>query len=191
MSETGRRVAAWIEASGDNRDLPYMIIDKGAARVFVFDKTHGARGDAAALLGFAVGDHSTPGVGDRELSDIAPEERTTPAGRFIADFGPAPGGKSVLWIDYETAISLHPVIDTNKRERRPRRLSSATIEDNRITFGCVNVTQRFYDRVVRAAFRRTHGVVYVTPETLDVAQAFPAYRVIEPPSEPALRIAAP
>ena len=37
ISEAATRVANWIAYSGDNGSLPYMIIDKNAATVFLFD----------------------------------------------------------------------------------------------------------------------------------------------------------
>jgi len=74
--------------SGDNRGLPFVIIDKVAAEVFVFGADGQLKGLAPALLGLARGDRSAPFVGDRELSRIRPQERTTPAGRFDAGFGP-------------------------------------------------------------------------------------------------------
>ena len=111
--ETVAQVTDWIAASRDNGTLPFVIIDKVAAEVFVFGADGQFKGAAPALLGSARGDRSWPGVGDRELSNIPPNQRTTPAGRFIAAFGPAAGGKNVLWVDYKTAISLHAVIVAN------------------------------------------------------------------------------
>ena len=106
---------------------------------------------------------SSPGVGDRELSDIKPEDRTTPAGRFVAKFGTASGNRKVLWVDYATAISLHPVVTRNKKERRLQRLKSPSPEDNRITYGCINVPAEFYAKVVRRLFKDATGVVYILP----------------------------
>lgn len=174
-SESVAQVADWIAASGDNRGLPYAIVDKVEALVFVYGADGELKGAAPALIGSALGDHSTPGVGDRELSDMAPEERTTPAGRFMAAFGPAPGGKRVLWVDYSTAISLHPVINTVRKEQRPKRLASATPEDNRITFGCINVSAAFHQNVVRPAFKAKGGVFYILPEIQSLQAAFPAF----------------
>lgn len=168
-------MADWISASGDNRGLPYAIVDKAAARVFVYDAEGELKGSSPALLGSAIGDHSTPGVGDRELSDIAPDERTTPAGRFVVGYGPATGGKTVLWVDYKTAISLHPVINTNKKERRPQRLASEAVDDNRITFGCINVPATFYRKVVRPMFRKGNGVFYVLPDVVPLQTALPGF----------------
>jgi hypothetical protein len=168
-------VADWVIASSDNRGLPFAVVDKVAAEVFVFDAEGLLKGAAPALVGSAIGDDSTPGVGDRELSDIAPEERTTPAGRFMAAYGPSAEGKDVLWVDYATAISMHEVINSNRAERRPQRLASSTPDDNRITFGCINVPIPFYRKVVRPAFEPGGGVVYVLPEAKSLSEVLPAF----------------
>ena len=174
-SEMLTEVADWVIASGDNRGRPFAIVDKVAAEVFVFGADGQLKGAAPVLVGSAVGDDSYPGVGDRELSDIAPEERTTPAGRFMAAYGPSAEGHDVLWVDYATAISMHEVINSNRREQRPKRLASTTPDDNRITFGCINVPIPFYRKVVRPAFKGAGGVVYVLPETKSLAEALPAF----------------
>ena len=122
------------------------------------------RGAAPVLLGIAKGDDSVPGIGDRELSDMPPEVRTTPAGRFVASLGRNASGKDVLWVDYDAAISMHRVINTNPKERRPYRLATPTPLDNRISYGCINVPIKFFDDVVQPAFEGTNGIVYILPE---------------------------
>ena len=163
-SDVVLRVTNSVISSHDNGALPFMIIDKVGAEVFVFDADGQFKGKTPALLGSAKGDQSVPGVGDRELSQIKPDERTTPAGRFVARFGPAAGGKRVLWVDYATAVSMHPVITANKKEHRVERLKSPTPDDNRITYGCINVDPGFYKDVVRPLFTDAGGVVYILPE---------------------------
>ena len=150
-----------------------MIIDKVGATVFLFDSGGELVGAAPALLGVTPGDESAPGVGDRELSDIPVEDRTTPAGRFIAKFGVGSGRRKVLWVDYSTAISLHPVVTANKKERRVQRLKSPSAEDNRITFGCINVPPEFYTKLVQPTFKTSSGVVYIIPEMKPLAAVFP------------------
>jgi len=167
----------WVIASGDNHGLPFVIIDKVEAEVSVFAADGQLRGAAPALLGLARGDDSVPGIGDRKLSSISPEERTTPAGRFIAGF--RPDGK-ILWVDYETAISMHPVPVANAKEQRLRRLQTPTPKDNRITYGCINVSAAFYEDVVRPTFTGTSGVVYILPETRLLDEVFLAFRTQEP-----------
>jgi hypothetical protein len=170
------RVTNWVVSTHDNGELPFMVIDKVGAEVFLFDAGGQFIGKTPALLGSTAGDDSSPGVGDRELSEISPEERTTPAGRFVAKFGWARGHERVLWVDYHTAISLHPVVTGNKKEQRLKRLKSATAEDNRITYGCINVPKAFYASVVRPLFKDTAGVVYILPETKPLNEAFLAFR---------------
>ncbi len=79
-----RLVVDWVVDSGDNSKLPFVIVDKAGAKAFVFRADGQLRGAAPVLLGLAVGDDSVPGIGERKLSSILPEERTTPAGRFVA-----------------------------------------------------------------------------------------------------------
>jgi hypothetical protein len=168
------RVAQWVLASGDNQGLPFAIVDKAAASVAVYGQDGDLKGAAAVLLGEAMGDDSVPGIGDKPLAAILPEERTTPAGRFLASYGPAARGRTVLWVDFGSAISMHAVITSNPKEHRLERLNSPAIDDNRITYGCINVPAAFYKDVVRQTFTGTQGVVYVLPEVRTLAEVFPA-----------------
>ena len=175
-SESTARFTNWVVTSRDNGELPFMVVDKVAAQVFVFDPAGQLLGATPALLGITPGDDSTPGVGDRELSEISPEDRTTPAGRFVASVGFASGNRKVLWVDYSTSISLHPVVTTRKKERRLQRLKSPSAEDNRITYGCINVPTAFYATVVRPLFEGSTGVVYILPEIKPLSEVFLAFR---------------
>ena len=178
-SPDARHVANWVVDSGDNGRMPFVIIDKRQAKVFVFNADGRLRGAAPALLGLAQGDDSIPGIGERKLSSILPEERTTPAGRFVAALGRNLHKGEILWIDYKAAISLHPVITTNLKERRAQRLATPTPLDNRISYGCINVPAKFFKRVVSPAFKRTNGIVYVLPETRSPEKEFASYDVDE------------
>jgi hypothetical protein len=178
-SQEARDVAEWIVDSGNNGSLPFAIVDKTDAKVFVFDARGRLSGAAPALLGLARGDDAVPGIGNRPLSSIRPEDRTTPAGRFVASLSRNIHGNEILWVDYETAISMHPVINTKPAERRPQRLATATPLDNRISFGCINVPAKFFENVVRPAFTGTNGIVYVLPETRPARAVFSSYDVRE------------
>jgi hypothetical protein len=172
------RVASWIGASRDNGSLPYIIIDKQTAELFLFDARGRARGTAPVLIGVAVGDEATAGVGAKTLAQIGPAERTTPAGRFVARYGVAVGKQRVLWVDYGTSVALHPLVKGTKQERRRERLLSPTSDDNRITFGCINVPPAFYSRSVQPLFRKKGGVVYILPDTKPLDDVFPRLRLL-------------
>ena len=179
-SAEGLQVANWVIASRDNGGRPFIIIDKVAAEVLIFD-THGLLlGMTPALLGIAHGDDATPGIGDKELSEIGPAEKTTPAGRFMARIGPAKGNQQVLWVDFNTSVALHPVITTNPKERRVARLQSETPSDNRITFGCINVPREFFEELVQPLFNEGGGMVYILPEKKFLIEVFPAFWLFAP-----------
>lgn len=177
-SESAARMIAWVAASHDNGALPYAVVDKQAAVLFLFDAKGTAVGQVPVLIGVGVGDDSTPGVGAKDLADIGPAERTTPAGRFIAKFGRAFGRQRVLWVDYANSVALHAVITTHKAEQRVERLLSPTPDDNRITFGCINVGTRFYTGKITPLFQRRGGVVYVLPDTRPLDDVFPRVRLL-------------
>jgi hypothetical protein len=172
VSQNVRNIANWIVGSDDNRSLPFVIIDKTDAKVFVFNPDGQLRGAAPALLGLARGDEAVSGIGEQKLSNIPPNERTTPAGRFVASLDRNLHNEEILWVDYATGISLHQVHTTNLKEQRGQRLSTLTPLDNRISFGCINVPVEFYKKVVSPAFTGTNGIVYVLPEIRSLREVF-------------------
>jgi hypothetical protein len=177
------RLVAAVLASGDNGGLGFIIIDKRQARVFAFDRAGGRRGTAPALLGAARGDINPPGIGDRPLSAIGPQDRITAAGRYVAQLGNDLGKADILWVDYAAGLSLHRVIAGRPADQRLRRLLSPAIDDNRISYGCINVPAAFFDKVVTPLFRAVTGIVYVLPEDKPIEAVFPITRA-GPPEAP-------
>lgn len=171
-SDDVMRLARWTLASGDHQRLPFAVVDKKGARVYLFDPSGKLRGAAPALLGSARGDHTVPGVGSKPIADVLPEERTTPAGRFVARMGVNTLGEDVVWVDYEAAVSMHRVRATVAKERRLQRLASATPDDNRVSWGCINLPPAFYENVLSAAVKATGAIIYVLPETRPVGEVF-------------------
>ena len=169
-------VQRWIVDSSDNRGTPYLIIDKANAKVFAFDARGSFLGAQPVLLGIGRGDSTVAGTGSLKLSAIRPQDRTTPAGRFVASLDHDLQGKQILLIDYEAAIALHPVVTSNPAEKRMQRLESATSSDNRISSGCINVEAEFFRKVVSSTFTTT-GVVYILPETGKASDMFGSYDV--------------
>ncbi|NUZ04152.1 L,D-transpeptidase [Schlegelella sp. ID0723] len=177
LSDDARAIASWVVDAADNRGLPFAIVDKVNARVAVFNPDGRIAASTPALLGLARGDDSVPGIGERKISDIKPHERTTPAGRFVAEIGVNANGEDILWVDYDAAVSMHRVRNGNKAERRLQRLATATVADNRISYGCINLPVAFYEQYIKRLFEARGGIVYVLPETRPVLAQFGAYRV--------------
>lgn len=157
-------LAAWASASVDTGGRPFVIVDKPAARVFAFSGSGRLLGEAPALLGLARGDETPPGIGAMGLADITPNLRITPAGRYEAQLGLNLAGHQVLWVDYAAALSLHAVVTGKVTDHRLERLATASILDNRISYGCINVPAIFFRDVVEPLFSRSGGIVYILPE---------------------------
>lgn len=171
-----RLMANWIANSGDHAAMPFVLIDKRAARLYVFDAQARLLDHTAVLLGSAQGDDSVPGIGDKPIADVLPEERTTPAGRFAGQRGLNIDGEDVVWVDYNAAVSMHRVRAHNPRERRLQRLATETADDNRISYGCINIPAPFFDVHIAPTFAAQRATVYVLPEqkTLQTVFGVPA-----------------
>lgn len=173
-SANAQRLVRWATDTADYQNMPFAVIDKPAARIHVFSAQGHWLGSAPVLLGAALGDRSAPDIGTRPLSQIRPDERTTPAGRFVTEPGRNLRGDDIVWIDYDSAVSLHRVRSVSAAERRLQRLASPGARDKRISYGCVNAPEAFYNQFIAPVLGKGPGVVYVLPDTEPFASVFVA-----------------
>ena len=175
-----RRMAHWVADSRDNGTRSFVIIDKREARVYLFDRNARLQAAVPALLGSARGDDTFPGVGDKPIAEVRDEEKTTPAGRFIAEVGESSSrGEDVVWVDYDAAVSMHRII---QKPERLQAMATPTPEDNRMSFGCVNLPVDFYEQALRPAVDRDGVVIYVLPETRPLEQTFASFYDVRVPT---------
>ena len=174
MSGTVIELAGWVIAAKDSHGYPFAVMDKATAQILVFGSDGRLRGAAPGLFGSAIGDHTVPGIAGVALSEIPGRDRTTPAGRFVGGFGPSIDAGRVLWVDYDSAVSIHPTATGVPAEKRAERLASPSPDDNRVTHGCINVSPEFYERVIRPTFERG-GVFYILPDAAPMAETFPEF----------------
>ena len=174
VSDTVIELAGWVVASGDSQGYPFAIMDKDAAQILVFGGDGRLRGAAPGLFGSAAGDHTAPGIAGLALREIPGRDRTTPAGRFVGGYGPSIDAGRVLWVDYDSAVSIHPTATGVPDEKRAERLASASPDDNRVTHGCINVEPGFYEMVISSTFEGG-GVFYILPDTKSLAETFPEF----------------
>jgi hypothetical protein len=174
VSDDVRYAVEYILQRRDHQGLPFAIVDKRDAKLYLFDPRGRLVAASPALLGLARGDHSVPGVGDLPPARIPVSDRTTPAGRFVTEPGRNLEGEHVVWMDYDAGLAIHRVRPGLAQQARLQRLASGEPEAQRVSAGCVVVPVAFYEEHVQRHFGRGAGVVYVLPETRSVEEMFAA-----------------
>lgn len=180
-STDARRLANWIAVSHDNGPRAFAILDKRQAKVFLFGPDARLRAATPALLGSAHGDDTVPGIGDKLLKDVKDDEKTTPAGRFVAEVGESSSrGEDVVWVDYDAAVSMHRII---KVPARLKAMATPDVADNRMSFGCINLPDAFYEGKLRPAIDHHGLVVYILPETRSIERTFASFYDVDSPTK--------
>ena len=164
----------WIRTEGDNHDRPFAIVDKKAARIYVFGPQGQLVGASSTILGLARGDVPVPGAGQKDPAKLLPFERKTPAGRFASQPGKNLNGEDIVWVDYETGIAIHRVRPGRSQPTRLHSLASEATDDKRLSAGCVVVPVEFFTSVVQPTLGHARGTVYVLPEDTPVEAMFRA-----------------
>jgi len=172
VSDDARYAAQQVVVTDDHRHRPFAIVDKRDARLYVFDADGRLGGASAVLLGLTPGDTAITDIAKRRPASLAPNERSTPAGRFESQPGHNDKGEAIVWVDYAASLAIHRLRPSPASEHRAERMASATPDDNRISLGCIVVPVAFYEAVVEPVLGRQRGVVYVLPETRPVEAMF-------------------
>ena len=169
LSADAQALLDWLARSGNHGGLPLAVVDKRAAKLWVFNGQLQPLGATPVLLGSASGDDAVPGIGTKPLAEVSAAEKTTPAGRFLIEPGRNVHGEDILWVDYDNAVSMHRLRLVSPAERRAQRMASPVAADHRITFGCINVPPDFYNRLLQPTLGGEHdALVYVLPEAMPV-----------------------
>jgi hypothetical protein len=164
--------AASVMRHADAGGRAFGIVDKQAATLWVFDSGGQLVASTPVLVGLARGDVAPADIGLRPLSKVRANEKITAAGRYPTEPGRNQNGEDIVWLDYDSAMSMHRARNV-AGEARAQRLLSPSVADNRITYGCINVPAGFYNRYVDQMFSRSTGIVYVLPESTPLASVFP------------------
>jgi hypothetical protein len=170
-SEDARYVAGRVVDGADNGGMPFVVVDKKDARLYVFEPDGHLIGASPVLLGLAPGDFPVIDPA-HQPGHYTPAERTTPSGRFVSEPGRNDKGEDIVWFDYAAALAIHRLRPAPPREQRVSRMESPSAGDHRISEGCIVVPVAFYDSVLRPTLGSHRGVVYVLPEASPVQALF-------------------
>lgn len=170
-------IATEIVATNDNQARPFIIADKAGGTVTVFSANGVKQAQAPALFGKIEGDALKPGM--------------TPSGKYSLKNAKDTTGKTVkvLYKDGQPVnngpgvVSMHRVLTTNPAQARPDRLASPTPADNRVSLGCINVSDKFYNNHLEGT-KVTY--VYIAPDTQ--AGKTGVFSNVETPNEAAERV---
>ncbi|MDP9126121.1 MAG: hypothetical protein M3N82_16265 [Pseudomonadota bacterium] len=171
-STDARYVEHWIHEKRDDHGRPFVIVDKKAARIYVFGAGGTLVGMSSTILGQSRGDIPVPGAGQKNPVDLLPDERKTPAGRFESQPGSNLHGEPVVWVDYDTGIAIHRVRPGVSQMQRTASLATEDPNNKRLSLGCVVVPEQFFLSVVLPTLGHVHGTVYVLPEDGPVQAMF-------------------
>ena len=167
-----RHMADWVVARHDNGRMPFLVLDKRDARLYVFKPSGELIDQTPVLLGAAHGDDTYPGIGDVPIDKVKPYQRTTAAGRFVTRPGLDADHTDVVWLDYDAALAMHRVINKVKSERRLQRIASPNPKVRRISWGCINIPIAFFDTYISPVYGKRSGVTYVIPERKTFEEVF-------------------
>ena len=173
-SDDARYVERCIHEKGDDHGRPFVIVDKKAARIYVFGAGGTLVGMSSTILGQSRGDVPVPGAGQKNPASLLPYERKTPAGRFESQPGRNLHGEPVVWVDYDTGIAIHRVRPGISQMTRNASLATEDPNNKRLSLGCVVVPEEFFWSVVLPTLGHVHGTVYVLPEDGPVQAMFNA-----------------
>jgi len=140
----------------------FMIADKPAGRLHVFDADGNLIAQDTALYG-------------RDYGDVLQgEKRVTPAGRYTLKVASShyAGGKAFELVESEHrvgntdyVIAVHAAYLGDKTEKRDERLATAAISDKRISYGCINTKhETFLNKLMPNAAKLDGGMVFVIPD---------------------------
>lgn len=174
-TEGVQRLANAILDSKKNDNMAFVIADKASATMYVFDENGNLRGSSPVLLGATKGDKNAKlnisEVGGNPLFKITPSGIFTTKALKDTQYKNEFGYEWAVQLVETTAkdrssVMIHAVYVHTPSEHRQARLDTKSIEDNRVSWGCLNAPLKFMQDVVKPTFEKENGKVFITPEEM-------------------------
>jgi hypothetical protein len=137
---------------------PVIVIDKQLASISVYQPSVNTVVKSPVLLGKVKSDV----LDMNSLKKGAKANNITPAGDFVIKKANSSQLKSPVLVfvkGQNAVIAVHPVWLGNPKQKRLDRLNSSSVDDNRITSGCVNILADYFYSVLNLVPNNTRLVV--------------------------------
>ena len=161
LSENGKRIYLYASSKIEGS---YVIVDKPSATLSIIGADKKLIGQMPVLLGQTRGE--TPNMSDPE-SDTA-VQATTPAGKYTLlrlageeDLITYKG--KVFSLCGSDALALHITYPPEK-EKRTEALNTPTSEDNRMSWGCINIDEKMWAKYIEGKIKDRGAYVFITPD---------------------------
>lgn len=168
MSVKGQEIYNKLVTFAKFQGRPFILADKPNGRIFVFDKDGKLITQSDALYGKADGDRMYEMM--KNIDSMNDFERITPSGIYTLHYANDTNQFQLLETEIkDSIIAIHKVDTSDKSEQRIKRLESKTNKDNRISFGCINTDQKFFnDALIPIRGKLENSFVAVVPDNADV-----------------------
>jgi hypothetical protein len=121
---------------------PFILVDKPTATAYVYSSNGSLVKSFPVLLGSEVGDGK----------NVYGKVKLTTAGRFIlSDYINDDDRKlyknKIFFLSGASPVAIH-ITYPGELAERTRRLNTPTVEDNRVSWGCINVSEENFDKFI-------------------------------------------
>lgn len=150
----------------------YIVVDKPSATLYVFNEKNEVIGTMPVLLGKTKGEEkNTVNVNDKKAIGS-----TTPAGKYLmGNIGESPAKKDIetyqgriVRILGAGPVALHMTYPKEFKERT-NALETETTEDNRKSWGCINISPENFDKYIKPYFNKGNQFIFITPDDPSLA----------------------
>jgi hypothetical protein len=166
LSENSKKIFLYNQVLDGKKKEPYVIVDKPTATAYIFDSNNQLVKSFPVLLGQTKGE--SPNIANTK--DSIPTGATTPRGTFRfgehhivnADIQLYKG--KIFSIYGTENLAIHITYPKQLAERT-KALNTPTVEDNRKSWGCINISEENFDAYVTPTFgdHKSHKL-YITPD---------------------------
>ena len=168
----------------------FVLVDKPTAQAYIYDNTGSLIKSFPVLLGQTVGDElNTADV----TKDVAVNAYTTP-GRYVLDNYVNSRDlisyeNRILGLRNGNGIAIHQT-SKNQFEKRTKALNTPSKEDNRLSWGCVNVSKENWDAYIKDNIKAGDYII-ITRDFQDTSVSEIAKPVAKPVTKTAVTTTTP